>query len=76
MTTSAPTLSSHFADPFPELALPWQAQATDGPRLVLLNAGLAAELGLDAEWLASDDGVRFLTGEQSGPDARPRRQAG
>ena len=48
MTTSAPTLSSHFADTFPELALPWQAQVTDGPQLVLLNAGLAAELGLDA----------------------------
>ena len=48
MTTSVPALSSHFADTFPELALPWQAQATDGPRLVLLNAGLAAELGLDA----------------------------
>ena len=75
MTTSAPTLSSHFADTFPELALPWQAQATDGPQLVLLNAGLAAELGLDAEWLASDDGVRFLTGEQPGPDARPVAQA-
>ena len=75
MTTSVPALSSHFADTFPELALPWQAQATDGPQLVLLNAGLAAELGLDAEWLASDDGVRFLTGEQSGPDARPVAQA-
>ena len=43
--------------------------------LVLLNAGLAAELGLDAEWLATDDGVRFLTGEQPGPDARPVAQA-
>lgn len=75
MTASAPTLSSHFADTFPELALPWQAQATDGPQLVLLNAGLAAELGLDAEWLASDDGVRFLTGERPGPDARPVAQA-
>ena len=75
MTTSAPTLSSHFADTFPELALPWQAQVTDGPQLVLLNAGLAAELGLDAEWLATDDGVRFLTGEQPGPHARPVAQA-
>ncbi|MBD4448851.1 hypothetical protein GUG94_28345, partial [Xanthomonas citri pv. citri] len=33
------------------------------------------ELGLDAEWLATDDGVRFLTGEQPGPDARPVAQA-
>lgn len=70
-----PRLHHRFADLFPELALPPQAQETDGPELVLLNAGLAAELGLDADWLASEDGVRFLTGEQPGPDAQPVAQA-
>lgn len=70
-----PRLHHRFADLFPELALPWHAQETDGPELVLLNAGLAAELALDADWLASEDGVRFLTGEQPGPDAQPVAQA-
>lgn len=71
----APTLHHRFADRFPELALPWQAQETDGPELVLLNAGLAEELGLDADWLASDDGLRLLTGERPGPEAKPVAQA-
>ena len=75
MSTSAPALTSHFADAFPELALPWQAQPTDGPGIALLNPALAAELGLDADWLATHDGVRFLTGEEPGPGARPVAQA-
>jgi uncharacterized protein YdiU (UPF0061 family) len=32
------------------------------PRLLKLNDGLAAELGLDAGWLASSDGVAMLAG--------------
>jgi uncharacterized protein YdiU (UPF0061 family) len=32
------------------------------PRLLKLNDGLAAELGLDAEWLRSTDGVAMLAG--------------
>lgn len=70
-----PHLTHRFADAFPELALPWQAQEAPAPELVLLNARLAEELGLDAEWLATDDGVRLLTGERPGPDARPVAQA-
>lgn len=70
-----PRLTHRFADRFPELALPWQAQATPDPQIALLNAELAELLGLDSDWLATDDGVRFLTGERPGPDARPVAQA-
>ncbi len=34
------------------------------PSLVRLNKGLANELALDAEWLASDDGVAMLAGNK------------
>ena len=37
------------------------------PRLIRINRPLAAQLGLDADWLASDDGVRVLAG-QTVPD--------
>jgi serine/tyrosine/threonine adenylyltransferase len=32
------------------------------PRLIRVNAPLASELGIDAEWLASDEGVAVLAG--------------
>ena len=73
--SKTPRLTHRFADTFPELALPWEAQETPAPQLALLNNELAELLGMDAEWLATDDGVRFLTGEQPGPDARPVAQA-
>jgi uncharacterized protein YdiU (UPF0061 family) len=43
------------------------------PRLIRLNESLATQLGLDAEWLASEEGVRMLAGvsvpEGAGPIA-------
>ena len=33
------------------------------PRLIKINRKLADELRLDADWLASDDGVRVLAGQ-------------
>jgi serine/tyrosine/threonine adenylyltransferase len=38
------------------------------PRLIKINRALADELRLDADWLATDDGVRVLAG-QTVPDA-------
>lgn len=79
---SAPPLTSVFAETFPELCVPWQAAETASPRLVFLDEALAAELGLDPEWLRTEDGLRLLTGERPalGPgrdpaDARPVAQA-
>ena len=73
--SNAPTLGSRFADELPEMAVPWQAAEPPAPRLLVLNEPLAAELGLDAQWLRSDDGVRFLTGTALPDGAKPVAQA-
>ncbi|WBL20173.1 protein adenylyltransferase SelO [Citricoccus sp. NR2] len=73
--SSAPiTLSARFAQAFPELSIPWQAEATHDPGLVILNEELAQDLGLDVEWLRTADGLRFLTGEALPEDAQPVAQ--
>jgi uncharacterized protein YdiU (UPF0061 family) len=45
------------------------------PDLVKVNAELAAELGLDAAWLASEDGVDLLAGNRIPEGAEPLAQA-
>ncbi len=45
------------------------------PRLLRLNAGLAAELGLDPEWLGSEAGVATLAGNHLPEGADPIAQA-
>ncbi|WP_188940436.1 protein adenylyltransferase SelO [Nakamurella endophytica] len=74
---SAPvvTLTHRFLDELPELALTWQAAEVPDPRLLALNETLAAEIGLDAEWLRSPDGVRLLVGIRVPDGARPVAQA-
>ena len=73
----APTvrLDDVFARELPELAVPWEAAPAPAPRLLALNAPLAADLGLDAEWLRSEDGLRFLVGLHVLPGERPVAQA-
>ncbi len=71
----APVLGSQFAQDLPELATPWQAATPPAPQLLVLNVGLAAELGLDVDWLRSAAGVAFLTGTGLPPSARPVAQA-
>lgn len=44
------------------LYLPWNAEPAPAPRLVLLNEGLAGELGLDPARLRTPDGLGLLTG--------------
>ena len=68
-TTPTVALQARFATELPELSIPWAAEETPAPRLLVLNEPLAAELGLDPEWLRTPDGVRFLTGTGVGPDA-------
>ncbi|MDQ0471532.1 protein adenylyltransferase SelO [Labrys wisconsinensis] len=41
------------------------------PRLVKLNLGLARELGLDPDWLASPEGVEMLAGKRVPEGAEP-----
>ncbi|WP_139977389.1 protein adenylyltransferase SelO [Nocardioides litoris] len=69
-----PTLGHRFADELPELALPWQAEEVAAPQLLVLNEPLAAELGLDVDWLRSPDGLRFLVGGLVPEGARPVAQ--
>src|SRR5690625_23883 len=59
---SLPHLTSQYADTFPELVRSATPDPTPNPRLVLLNRELADELGLDADWLTTDEGINFLLG--------------
>jgi serine/tyrosine/threonine adenylyltransferase len=45
--------------------------AVSSPRLIRINRELADELRLDAEWLASEDGVRVLAGQTVPDEAAP-----
>ncbi|MCF6222068.1 MAG: protein adenylyltransferase SelO family protein, partial [Robiginitomaculum sp.] len=44
----------------------YQPEPAPDPKMVFLNNGLAAELSLDQDWLRSEDGLNFLTGQQPG----------
>jgi serine/tyrosine/threonine adenylyltransferase len=68
-------LQDRFARELPEMAVRWQSEATPSPQLLVLNESLAAALGLDAAWLRSPDGVRFLVGNLLPADAVPVAQA-
>ena len=41
------------------------------PKLIKLNRKLASDLGLDAEWLASPEGVQVLAGNRLPEGAEP-----
>jgi len=49
--------------------------AVAAPRLLRINAPLAAEMGLDAAWLASPEGVAMLAGNAVPAGAEPIAQA-
>ncbi len=68
-------LDDRFARELPEMAVHWKAEVPPAPRLLVLNDELAAELGLDPQWLRSGDGVRFLAGSWVPDGATPVAQA-
>lgn len=72
---TAVALQDRFFRDLPELAVRWQAETIAEPRLLVLNESLAAELDLDAGWLKSADGVRFLVGNLVPSGAVPVAQA-
>ncbi len=57
------------------MAVRWQAETPPDAQLLALNEPLAAELGLDAGWLRTSDGLRFLVGNRVPDDATPVAQA-
>jgi uncharacterized protein YdiU (UPF0061 family) len=68
-------LQDRFFRDLPEMAVRWQAETFPDLRLLALNEPLAAELGLDAGWLRSADGLGFLVGNRVPGDAAPVAQA-
>lgn len=68
-------LDDRFARELPELAIPWRAEAAPDPGLLVLNEPLAAELGLDPDWLRGPDGLGLLLGTVVPGDATPVAQA-
>ncbi|MET0475751.1 MAG: protein adenylyltransferase SelO [Mycobacterium sp.] len=68
-------LDDRFSRELPEMAVRWQAETAPDPRLLALNEPLAEELGLDADWLRSPDGLRLLVGADVPEGAAPVAQA-
>lgn len=64
---SAPRLERTYADAFPALAAEARPVIPAASRVAWVNEPLAAELGLDAAWMATAEGLAWLTG--SGEDA-------
>ena len=68
-------MDSRFASELPEMGRPWQAAQVDQPELLLLNSALAGELGFDAAWLRTAEGVQLLVGRALPAGAAPVAQA-
>ncbi len=68
-------LQDRFFRELPEMAMRWQAEPPADLRLLVLNERLTAQLGLDAAWLRSPDGLRFLVGNLVPSTAVPVAQA-
>ena len=73
--TTTVILDRSFARELPELAVAWVAESTPAPDLLVLNESLAAELGLDPDWLRTPDGIGLLTGTVVPSHATPVAQA-
>jgi len=68
-------LQDRFSRELPEMVVRWQAETPPDPQLLVLNEPLAADLGLDASWLRSADGLRFLAGNVLPSGTAPVAQA-
>lgn len=64
-------LGHRLADELPGLALDWKATPVPAPAIVVANSPLAAELGIDPEWLLSDEGAAVLAGNEVPESAHP-----
>src|SRR5687767_11782706 len=69
------SLESTYARDLPGLYEPWQAATVPAPALLVLNEGLAAELGVDADDLRHPEGVAVLVGNAVPEGATPVAQA-
>jgi uncharacterized protein YdiU (UPF0061 family) len=69
------TFDDSFVRELEGLYVPWQGAPVAEPRLLVLNEGLAAELGLDPAALRSQAGVDALVGKVVPEGATPVAQA-
>lgn len=65
------TLEHSYVDDVPELTIPATAADAPQPRLLVLNEELAAQLGLDPEFLRTEGGLRFLLGLDVAEGSKP-----
>ena len=68
-------LQSSYASELVGLHAPWNPTPATEPRLLALNAALAAELGWDVQALAGPDGLAVLSGQALPAGAQPIAQA-
>jgi serine/tyrosine/threonine adenylyltransferase len=64
-----------YARAVPSLSVPWTAAPVAAPELLVLNEGLAAELGVDASALREPAGVSLLVGNGLPDGVTPVAQA-
>ena len=69
------TFDDSFVRELPGLYQPWRAATPPAPRLLLLNAELAAGLGVDPDALRTPEGTAVLTGHPTPEGASPVAQA-
>lgn len=55
-------LHNEFAQRLPHMVMASRGEEQPAPRIVFLNEPLAAKLGLDPDWLRSEEGLEFLLG--------------
>ena len=67
--------SSYATDLEDAFWISWEGAEVPDPRVILLNTGLADELGLDGEWLRSPEGALLLSGVSAPDEAHPVAQA-
>ena len=77
MTSSLgkPKLENTFARDLPDMYEFWSADEVANPTPLVLNNTVAAELGLDVNWLASAEGTKFLVGNSPAPGSSRIAQA-
>ena len=66
-------LSHTFARSLPGMVRPSRGEEQPQPQVVIVNEALAAELGLDVDWLRSPAGIEFLLGRST--DEQPHSMA-
>ncbi len=73
--TTAIDFDNSFVRDLPGMFERWEATTAPTPRLLALNEGLASQLGIDADWLRSPEGVGVLVGNVVPDGAEPVAQA-